>query len=236
LKFNTLKTVAIFGGTFDPVHNGHIMSALELSERLMLDELRFLPCHRPVHRTTPGCTSDQRLAMVQLAVDSQLSSDLNSKKQNLQRANVLVDDREIKRDGQSYSVETLEQMRSEMGSDVSLIWVMGTDSFASLDQWYRWQDFLTLAHIVVIQRSDSSLPATGAVAELTKTSSANSAEELRERSSGLIWFESLTPFLISATAIRNELAAASGANFCETLSEQVPSVVLDYIQEHRLYR
>lgn len=236
LKVSSFKTVAIFGGTFDPVHNGHVLSALELNERLALDELRFLPCHRPVHRTAPGCTSEQRLAMVQLAVDNLLSGDLHSEKKALHCTNVLVDDREIRRDGNSYSVETLEQIRSEMGDEVSLIWVMGTDSFASLDRWYRWQDFLTLAHIVVIQRSDSILPTSGAVADLMKASTASSAEELRSRNAGLIWFESLTPFPISATAIRRELAAAVHTGNCETLSEQVPGVVLDYIREHQLYR
>ena len=100
-----MKTVAIFGGTFDPIHNGHLQSALELKQQLQLDQLRLLPCHRPPHRDTPGCSSEQRLEMVRLAV---AGSDL------------VVDDREIQRPGLSYSVNTLEQYRGDLGDNTSL--------------------------------------------------------------------------------------------------------------------
>ncbi len=229
-------TVALFGGTFDPVHNGHIQSAIELNKRLLLDELRFLPCHRPVHRAKPGCNSEQRLAMVTLAVESEFSDSASANGKDAQVTTVRVDDREMQRDGKSYSIETIEEVRKEIGDEVSLIWVMGTDSFAGFDQWYRWQDFLALAHIVVIKRPDSFLPTEGAIAELIETSSAKSCDELKQCSAGLVWFESLKPFPISATAIRHDIAAGKTVASHNRLGEHVPAVVLNYIEEHQLYR
>ncbi len=211
----TLKTLAIFGGTFDPVHNGHLQSALELKQRLSLDELRLLPCHRPPHRQSPGCSSQQRLEMLKLAVrDTPLQ----------------VDDREIKRDGLSYSVDTLEQLRLEVGPERSLIWVMGCDAFATLDSWHRWQSLLTLAHIVVLARPGAILPTQGAVADLMRQAQTDDAASLKQRAAGTIYRESLTPYPISATAIRRAIADQ------QIPEGYLPLPVLHYIKRHRLYR
>jgi nicotinate-nucleotide adenylyltransferase len=216
-----LKTVALFGGTFDPVHYGHLRSALELKQRLSLDELRFLPCHQPAHRDLPGATSEQRLKMLQLAV-----ADFNRQRNE----QLLVDDREIKRDGVSYSVETLEQCRREMGDQLSLIWVMGTDAFASFDRWHRWQDVLSMAHIVVMARPNESLPTQGPVAQLLKSCQAADSKILHENKAGSIWLASLTPYPVSATAIRQAIVQNQAVN------EFLSPVVLDYIQTQQLYR
>lgn len=209
-----LKTIAIFGGTFDPVHNGHVQSAEELKQRLVLDELRLLPCHLPAHRKLPGCSSQQRLAMVKLAV---AATDLS------------VDGRELQWDGTSYSVETLEHLRRELGEQVSLIWLMGSDAFAKVDSWYRWRELLTLAHIVVMARPDEPLPGNGAVAELLTQHRAPSAAVLKQQPAGFIWLENLTPYPVSATAIRRSIANK------ETVTGDVPAAVLNYIETHQLY-
>jgi len=210
-----MKTVAIFGGTFDPIHNGHLQSALELKQQLQLDQLRLLPCHRPPHRDTPGCSSEQRLEMVRLAV---AGSDL------------VVDDREMQRPGLSYSVNTLEQYRCELGDNTSLSWVMGTDAFAHFDSWHRWQEFLSLAHIIVINRPDAELPASGPVAELAAQHQVIDAAELRSRPCGSILFVTLQPYPISATGIRQGIAEN------RPIEQFLPAAVLNYIHIHQLYR
>ena len=149
-----------------------------------------------------------------------------------------VDDREINRDTISYSVETLKQLRNELGNEVSLVWIMGTDAFASFDQWYHWQTFLSLAHIVVITRPDASLPQTGAVAELMSEATAFDLKQLKQQSAGYLWFESLTPYSVSSTQIRkaittNKLVAETG---CDILKEDIPDCVLGYIEQNMLYK
>ena len=210
-----MKTIAIWGGTFDPIHNGHLHSALELKQRLGLDELRLLPCHLPPHRQSPGASSVHRLQMVTLAV---AGSDL------------LVDGRELEREQLSYSVESLEQFRQEYGARVSLIWVMGADAFNLLDKWYRWREVLTLAHLVVIARPGVTLRTTGAVAELAASHRAAHVSELQRQACGKIWFESLTPYPVSATAVRKVLAEGKQTD------GELPAVVLSYINTHQLYR
>jgi nicotinate-nucleotide adenylyltransferase len=209
-----LKTIAIFGGTFDPIHCGHLQSALELKQRLSLDQLRLLPCHIPPHRQQPGVSSQHRLAMVKLAVEG---SDLQ------------VDDCELQRDVPSYSIDTLQLLRQQLGQQLSLIWVMGADAFASFDSWHRWQDFLSLAHIVVMARPGEQLPTAGPLAELLAKHRADSHELLQQHSAGLIRCETLTPYPISATAIRQSLAHQ------QAVDELLPAAVINYIQQHQLY-
>ncbi len=207
-------SLAIFGGTFDPVHNGHLKSALELKQRLPLDRVFLLPCHLPPHRDMPGCTSEQRLDMLRLAVAG---------------TELLIDDRELWRERTSYSVETLEDLRCEYGDEISICWVMGTDAFAGFDRWHRWQDFLSLSHIIVITRPNESLPTSGPLVELIEHHRASTVSELQQVTAGRIWFETLTPYDISATAVR---AAIAGD---EPVADMLPADVLHYIQQHRLY-
>jgi nicotinate-nucleotide adenylyltransferase len=209
-----VKTIAVFGGTFDPVHQGHLQSALELKQRLSLDQLRLLPCHIPPHRQQPGVSSQHRLAMVKLAIEG---SDLQ------------VDDCELQRDVPSYSIDTLQQLRQQLGQQVSLMWVMGADAFARFDSWHRWTEFLSLAHIVIMARPGEPLPTVGPLAGLLAEHRADSRELLQQHSAGLIRCETLTPYPISATAIRQALVNQ------QAVDELLPAAVLHYIQQHQLY-
>jgi nicotinate-nucleotide adenylyltransferase len=209
-----LKTIALFGGTFDPVHNGHLRSAQELKQRLALDELRLLPCHRPPHRESPRCSSEHRLAMVELAAVG---------------SGLLVDDREIKLDGISYSVETLAQLRSELGSQVSLLWVMGSDAFTHLDQWHRWRELLDFAHLVIMMRPDAELPKAGVLLEMLHRYKIDDARMLSQRAAGCIYIVQLTPYPVSATAIRRAIAVR------EPVADYLPLSVQDYIERYQLY-
>jgi len=135
------KRIGLLGGTFDPVHIGHLRSALEVADALALDELRVMPNARPPHRDTPQVSPQQRLEMVRLAVEGITP--------------LVVDDRELKRDKPSYTVDTLELMRAELAADDQLFLLLGLDSFCGLPSWHRWEDLLQHCHILVLQRPDA---------------------------------------------------------------------------------
>lgn len=207
--------IAVLGGTFDPIHNGHLRVALEMKQQLGLDEVRLLPCHRPPHRGAPGGSSDARIAMVRLAV---------SECPELQ-----VDDRELQRDQASYTIDTLRDLRRELGDDVSLIWALGVDAFASLDTWHLWRELLDHAHLLVLARPGYCLPEQGAVAELLRARQA-SASMLDEQSRGAIVLPALSLLAISATAIRTQIARGESPQYL------LPDAVWRYIVSHNLYR
>ena len=208
--------IGVFGGTFDPVHIGHVQSARELKQLLQLDELRLLPCHRPPHRATPGVSSEDRLAMVGLAIADE--------------PGLLVDGRELKRDAISYTVDTLSELRGELGEQPALCLIMGTDAFANLTQWHRWQALLTMAHIIVMARPDSSVPTSGELAKLIAERRVSSPSQLSDQPAGSILLVSLTAYPVSATSIRRSLAKG------DSVESLLAPAVLNYIEQHRLYR
>jgi len=132
-----MNPMGIFGGTFDPIHYAHLRTAFELQQALRLKEIRFLPAGNPPHRDQPLADAQLRLQMVQLATAGQ--------------AGFVVDDREVRKEGPSYSVETLAELRHEY-PDRSLCLIVGMDAFLSLPKWYQWRELLQLAHLVVAHR------------------------------------------------------------------------------------
>jgi len=210
------KRIGLLGGTFDPVHFGHLRSAIEVRERLQLDELRLIPSARPPHREVPGASADQRLAMVQLAVGK--GGDLQ------------VDDRELCREKPSYTLDTLESLRAELGSEVALFMVLGWDAFCGLPSWHRWQELLGLAHIVVLQRPDYDMDVPEVLKDLLAARSVDDPQRLANVSAGHIFCLSQTPLAISATHIRGLVAGGASPRFL------LPDAVLDYIETKGLYR
>lgn len=210
-----LKTIGIFGGTFDPVHVGHLRMALELKQHLALDEMRLLPCHQPPHRDTPGVTSVHRAAMVRLAVETCPELD--------------IDVRELQRDQASYTVDTLIELRQELGPNVSLCLAMGMDSLVTLNTWHRWQELLELAHIVVAARPGWSMPESGEVAELLIEYGADKTV-LSARPFGSIVVDTLRLLPISATEIREQIRVGISPQFL------LPEPVWAYICEQGLYQ
>ncbi len=210
------RKIGLLGGTFDPVHFGHLRSAVEVREQLQLDELRLIPNARPPHREVPGANADQRLAMVQLAVGE--SSGLR------------VDDCELRRTKPSYTVDTLEKLRAELGSEVVLFMVLGWDAFCGLPSWHRWEELLSLAHIVVLQRPDYDLDVPEVLKDLLAARSVDNPERLAQASCGYIICLSQTPLAISATHIRGLVGSGASPRFL------LPDAVLDYIETEGLYR
>lgn len=207
--------VAILGGTFDPIHNGHLRLALELKQQLHLNEMRLMPCHRPPHRAAPSVSSAQRSALVHLAV---------AECDALQ-----VDERELQREQASYTIDTLIELRQELGEAVSLMWVLGVDAFRGLNTWYRWRELLEYAHLVVVGRPGFALPADGEVAALLNAAQAP-ASALAEQSCGAIVVPSLSLLDISATAIRAQIARGESPQFL------LPESVWRAIATQQFYR
>ena len=210
-----MRSVAILGGTFDPVHFGHLRPALELAE-LGFDEVRLMPCHVPAHRNSPECNAEQRCTMVELALQNE--------------PRLTVDTRELERDGDTYTVDTLVEMRREMGPDVSLNLVMGMDSFAGLSSWHCWEQLVDLANIVVTERPGVALPTEGVMAHFLRARQVASCSALQQVSSGRVVVQRLALLDISATRIRALVKAGQSARYL------LPESVWDYIEQHRLYR
>jgi nicotinate-nucleotide adenylyltransferase len=207
--------IGILGGTFDPIHHGHLRLALELKQVMGLAQMRLMPCHRPVHREQPQVSSAARAEMIRLAL-----GDCSA---------LVLDERELQRDQPSYTVDTLCNLRAELGPDVSVVWAMGTDAFAALDTWNRWEELLDLAHLAVIERPGFSLPGTGPVADLLAARRA-SLSALDELPGGAIVLPSLRLLDISATDIRRQIAQGNSPQFL------LPEAVRQYILKQGFYQ
>ncbi|MGH8433949.1 MAG: nicotinate-nucleotide adenylyltransferase [Pseudomonas sp.] len=209
------KRIGVFGGTFDPIHIGHLRGALEVAEQLGFAELRLIPSARPPHRDTPEVSAADRLAMVEQAVAGVPL--------------LTVDDRELKRDKPSYSIDTLESLRAELAVADQLFLLLGWDAFCGLPTWHRWEELLEHCHILVLQRPDADSEAPEALRNLLAARSVSDPQAL-SGPSGQIAFVWQTPLAVSATQIRNLLASGKSVRFL------VPDAVLAYIHARGLYR
>ena len=205
----------IYGGTFDPVHHGHLRLALELCDRLAVDRVSLVPCHIPPHRGDTGATSGQRVRLLELAIAGE--------------PQLCLDDRELRRAGASYTADTLRQLRSELGADVPLVMVVGTDAFAGFDRWREWQCIPDRAHIVVVRRPGPPLAPDSVPARLLAERRVEAGSALSDRPAGCI-LELDPPLLdISATAIRERIADGRSPRYL------VPDPVWSEIRRLGLY-
>ncbi|MCH8499203.1 MAG: nicotinate-nucleotide adenylyltransferase [Marinobacter sp.] len=205
----------VFGGTFDPVHHGHLRMAVELKERLGVSSVHLMPSKAPPHRPQPGASAEERLALLALAVNGE--------------PGLQVDDRELRRDSLSWTADSLQQLRDELGPACPLAMVVGTDAFAGFDSWRDWQRIPELAHIVVIRRLGAELAAGSAPSQLQQARAADSVEALHRQPAGLVLSLALPVLDISATMVRQRLASGRSARYL------VPDRVLQEIQARGLY-
>jgi len=207
------ERIGLFGGTFDPVHFGHLRPALELAESYALERLCLLPAHRPAHRGPTGASSAERIAMLERAV-----ADVPQ---------LAVDTREARRDGPSYTVETLAELRAERPR-ATLLFFLGRDAFAGFESWHRPDDILELANLVIVERPGEPLPASAE--RLIERQRARCGTRVRDGAGGVIERADVTQLAISATAIRRHVAAGGDPRFL------LPESVRAYIGERGLYR
>jgi len=202
--------LGIFGGTFDPVHNGHLRTAFELREALRLTEVRFLPTGNPPHRDQAQASAEQRLALVRAAVAGEPC--------------FTVDDRETRRSGPSYSVDTLAELRAEFPQR-PLCLLLGMDAFLGLPNWHRWREIPELAHVVVAHRPGWKAPTQGPLGEVMADRGTGSVRELHAAPAGKVFVLAVTQLEISSTELRQLIARGRNPRYlvpdsvCKLLAE-----------------
>lgn len=209
------QVIGLLGGTFDPIHHGHLRLALECALAAGCDEMHLVPASAPPHRPAPVATAAQRLHMAQLAVAG--------------AAELRVDDCEIRRGGTSWTVETLEALRRTTADPLCL--VLGQDAFDQLPTWHRWDALLDLAHLVVAGRPGASSGfADAAMVELERRHGVNDAAALRRHAAGGVLRVTVPALDISSTRLRTMLASGRSVRYL------VPDPVIQFIQQEGLYR
>ena len=201
--------IGILGGTFDPIHNGHLHIATQLVDRLNLEQLQFMPCALPVHRDPPRASTTHRCAMIDLVVTGQPALSLNTV--------------EIDRDGPSYSIDSLREIRRQTDSVLAL--VLGADAFNDFDSWKSPQEILRLANLVVCYR-----PGFEVDQQMLVQHRVASADELSRQPAGAILLLEVEAIDCSSSAVRAALDAG------KIPRHRLPMAVADYIDKHNLYR
>jgi len=212
--------VAILGGTFDPIHFGHLRLAQEIAHTLRLEQVRFVPSGTPPHRAAPGASAQHRVAMVRLAVAA--------------NSLFVVDERETRRSGPAYTFDSLTEYRAELGATAPLVLLVGADAFLEFATWHRWHDLFGLAHVAVahrpgfpVERWRVSMPQ-----PLAREFDARLMQQplaVHLAPAGGIVVLPFTALDISATAIRDLVSSGGSPRYL------LPDPVLDYIRSENLY-
>ena len=217
---STTSAIGLFGGTFDPIHFAHLRLAEEMTDTFGLERVCFIPTSVPPHRNEPSASPAHRLAMTRLAIQG--------------NPRFVVDGRELKRAGTSYTFDTLAEIRAESDSR-PLCLMMGADAFVALTTWHRWEELFDLAHVVVARRPGfpleqlaSSLP--GPLRTQYLRRQAVDPAALGATPAGNIFAHELTALDVSATELRTLIKRHASLRYL------LPDAVIEYIEEHRLYK
>jgi nicotinate-nucleotide adenylyltransferase len=203
--------IGILGGTFDPVHFGHLRTALEVAEHFSVDAMHLIPGSVPPHRPAPLAEPHHRFAMLQTALAPE--------------PRLQADARELQREGYSYTVDTLETFRAEFGRQCPLLLTVGFDAFQYFESWHRWQDILALAHLVIVHRPGYPVPPDS----WYNPHLSDNLDDLRTTPAGKVYFLAVTALDISATDVRKRLKQGKNPRYL------LPDSVIDYIKTHQLY-
>ena len=206
--------IGLYGGSFDPVHQGHLQTALELQRRLPLADFRFLPAARSPLKGAGTPAADRR-AMLELAIAG--------------HPGLSVDGRELSRPGPSYTVDTLREIRAETGPEQPLVFIMGMDSLLELPRWKHWQELIRYAHLLVASRPGFRPDFSPELADWLKSVRTSSPELLQCQPAGLVLLLETMPWAIASRELR--AAIALGLN----MAQHLPDAVWEYVQSHQLY-
>lgn len=216
-----MKVIGLLGGTFNPIHFGHLRMAQELADSLDFNEVRFIPAANPPHKTAPDVSAEHRAAMVRLGIAN--------------NPRFSFDDRELHRTGASYTIDTLDSLRDELGDEVSLVLLMGSDAFTKFNTWHRWEEIIQRCHITLVQRPLASSIATKEnLPKVLETFLHNhyteNGDDLHSAAAGYVIMQHITALDISSTTIRHTFEQKNSARYL------MPESVIDYIQQHQLYQ
>lgn len=212
---SAVNAVGVLGGTFDPIHLGHLRLGWEALNGLGLSEVRFVPCHLPAHRESPHCNADHRLAMVTRAC-----ADVPGFR---------VDDWEIRRHEPSYSLHTLTHLRQQQGEHTPLVFLLGMDAFRQFSTWHQWPQILELVHLGVARRPGAAAPAGDSTEGQLLSRHQCDAQTLHQHPAGRIVLFDTTALDIASTRLRQQMAAGLSPRFL------LPDSVRAYIEQHHLY-
>jgi nicotinate-nucleotide adenylyltransferase len=205
-----MRKIGIFGGSFDPIHFGHLRPALEILNAVSLDAIHFIPSGRPPHRPAPVASAGWRLQMLRAALAGE--------------PRFVVDEREIQRNAPSYSVDTLAGLRSELPGD-TLVLLVGMDAFLGFPSWHHWRRIFDYAHVIVAHRPAWQLQSDGELADVFRARRAMSAQELWSSAAGRILLQPVTQLEISSTRLRASIAAGGDPRYL--VPETVRTLIFD---------
>lgn len=207
--------IGIFGGTFDPVHNGHLQTVLHVQQHLGLEKVHLIPLGQAVHRQQPEASSEQRLQMLQAATEN--------------HPELIIDDREIRREGGSYTYHTLRSIKAEHPQQ-TLCLITGSDAFSHFAGWYMPEQILQMAHLIVMRRPDEQVIPNASLQQILDKHLTDNIDSLQQNRQGRIIFLDVPQIPISSTLIRENLAAD------KSIDNLLPLSVQTLIADWQLYR
>ena len=208
-------SVALLGGTFNPIHFGHLNLANCLVDYLHVESVRMIPCAIPPHRETPSVSAEKRLAMLQLAIDD--------------HPLLTSDDLELRKSTPSYSIETVQQIRQQVGEETPLFFCIGMDSLLTIDSWHHWQQLLDYCHLAICPRPGYKLPIKGHLAEWIEQNLCDDIARVKTLAQGCLHLCKIPLKDISSTAIRDSIKCA------QSIDHLTPKSVVNFITKHSLY-
>ena len=211
--------IGLLGGSFDPIHYGHLQLGRDALKHLPLHEVRYIPAAQPWQKGAMTA-AEHRAQMVQLAIAAE--------------PRFALDMHEIERGGMTYTIDTLRDLRLALPNH-PLVLIMGSDQFARFDTWHSWEEIADTAHIAVAQRAGSTLQQSTQLQAMLDARFGHAASLGTQIAGSIVKFE-MTPVDVAATEVRRLLRKPASAEEARRLSAMVPAVVLDYIDSHRLYR
>jgi len=208
--------VALFGGTFNPVHNGHLKIASELAEFLSIAKVKMIPCAFPTHRQKLNISPQQRTALLREGIGNEYPL-------------LDVDDLELQRSAPSYSIDSVIYIRGKMDTDAPLYLCLGMDAFLEIETWHRWSELIDYCHIVVCDRPNYMAPQRGSLHKWINNHYCNDVSKIRKNSRGYVFFCHLSMLPISSSNIRSNI------KYGLPIDGMTPSRVIDYIRTNKLY-